>query len=74
MIASNSNLSFSRSTTPSDVTSAGWSCITQVVRRERDGGRGGGVRAVVVGDMVNTGSSDRDLGTVVGHSGRGAQR
>ena len=75
MIASNSNLSFSRSTTPSDVTSAGWSCISRSSGANATVAGAVGSGAVVVGDMVNTGSSDRDLGTVVeGHSGRGAQR
>ena len=71
MIASNSSLSFSRSTTPSDVTSAGWSCISRSSRANATVAGAVGSGAVVVGDMVNTGSSDRDLGTVVEHDGRG---
>jgi len=75
MIASNSSLSFSRSTTPSDVTSAGWSCISRSSGANATVAGAVGSGAVVVGDMVNTGSSDRELGTVVeAHSGRGAQR
>ena len=71
MIASNSNLSFSRSTTPSDVTSAGWSCISRSSGANATVAGAVGSGAVVVGDMVNTGSSDRDLGTVVDeHIGR----
>ncbi len=72
MIASNSNLSFSRSTTPSDVTSAGWSCISRSSGANATVAGAVGSGAVVVGDMVNTGSSDRELGTEVeGHRGRG---
>ena len=63
MIASNSNLSFSRSTTPSAVTSAGWSCISRSSGANATVAGAVGSGAVVVGDMVNTGSSDRDLGT-----------
>ena len=71
MIASNSSLSFSRSTTPSAVTSAGWSCNSRSSGANATVAGAVGSGAVVVGDMVNTGSSDRDLGTVVEHDGRG---
>jgi len=63
MIASNSSLSSSRSTTPSDVTSAGWSCISRSSGANATVAVAVGSGAMVVGDMVNTGSSDRDLGT-----------